>query len=44
MYIYKCETLRRRVDPVETVEISKALGLEPGDLLDKWVSKLSTKS
>ncbi len=41
MYMYKCETLRRRVDPVEVVEISKALGLGKDGLMTRWLAKLT---
>jgi transcriptional regulator with XRE-family HTH domain len=40
MYIYKCETLRRRVDPVEVMDIAQALGLPPGELFSRWVKAL----
>lgn len=41
MYIYKCETLRRRVDAVEVLEVSKALGLQPLDVFARWIDLLN---
>lgn len=40
MYIYKCETMRRRMDPVEMAEISRALSMPPGELLHRWIKRL----
>jgi len=40
MFIYKCETLRRRVDPVEVMEIARSLDLPPGELFIRWIAAL----
>lgn len=40
MYIYKCETLRRRVDAIEVLEISRALGLQSLDVFARWIDRL----
>jgi len=40
-YIYSVEHFGRRVDPLEVVEISRALGLAPGELLTRWLARLS---
>lgn len=44
MYIYKCESLRRRVDAVEVVEISAALGLDRSELLQRWLARIGSQS
>lgn len=40
MYIYAIETYGRRVDPEEVRQISVALGLPQGQILEDWLSRL----
>ena len=40
MYVYKIETLRRRVDPAEVRLIALALGREPHQVFDAWLKRL----
>jgi transcriptional regulator with XRE-family HTH domain len=40
MYVYSIEHRSRRVDPEEVREIAQALGVEPAEIFNRWLTRV----